>query len=47
MLPDEVVKNLYLDIQFNTIPCFYQAMFFEAIENVLKRLDYKIVKEND
>lgn len=44
MIPDEVIKQLYLSKEFMIIPCCFQSLFFDALEHVLEKFNYKIVK---
>lgn len=44
MIPDEFIKQLYLSEEFLCIPCGFQALFFDAVEHVLEKTDFRIVK---
>ena len=45
MIPDEMIKQLYLTKEFMMIPCCFQALFFDALEYVLEKFNFKIVRE--
>lgn len=46
-MPDEIIKNLYLTHEFAVTPCVFQSMFLDALEDVLEKTHYKIVKEDN
>lgn len=44
MIPDEVMRELYLSDEFIRIPCVFQSMFIDALEKSLAKTKTTIVE---
>ena len=47
MIPDEVLKELYLSNEFLRMPCVFQAMALDAFNKSLVKTNMKIVEDKE
>lgn len=44
MIPDRVMKEIYMNHDFMVIPCWFQSLALDAFEDALKKTKTKIVE---